>query len=57
MQKPNQTKPIVLSAQQSERKKYSKPTFELIPLKMEQPLLAGSGEQNGILKNMPRNDI
>jgi hypothetical protein len=37
-----QATPSVLAAQK-ERKEYHKPTFEVIDLNMESPLLAGSG--------------
>ena len=38
----NKKQPPVLAAQK-ERKEYHKPTFEVIDLDMESPLLAGSG--------------
>ena len=47
-----QTPPPVLAAQK-ERKEYHKPTFEVIDLNIQSPLLAGSGTPTSTSKNLP----
>ena len=47
MIKLTQSPPVTLPAQTTAKKPYHKPSFEVIDLNMESPLLAGSGTPTG----------
>ncbi len=44
---------VMLPMLTTAKKDYEKPDFQVILLNIEAPLLSGSGNTNGVLKNLP----
>ncbi len=44
---------VMLPMLTTAKKDYEKPDFQVILLNIEAPLLSGSGNPNGVLKNLP----
>ena len=57
MRTTNPTPPVTLPAQTIAKKPYERPTFSVVPLNIEAPLLSASETKNGgVLKNLPFKD-